>query len=101
MTGPPKYDRFFAGFIVGKVVGPTLTFARWMFGLLVGGTAAAMVHCGATSGLEVLATQVMSVLQLILARRVLAMGMATRFVPALILGPALACQPQPKPEVTS
>jgi len=101
MAGSPQYDRFLAGFIIGKVIGLTLTFARWVFGLLVGGVAAAMVYHGATSGLESLTAQVLNILQLLLSRRVLAMGMATGFVSALIIGPALAQRSQPKPEITS
>ena len=101
MAGSPQYDRFFAGFIMGKVVGLTLTFARWIFGLMVGGAAAVMVYYGATSGLEALTAQVLSLLQLLLSRRVLAMGVATGFVSALIVGPAIARRSQPKPDITS
>lgn len=101
MAGSPQYDRFLAGFIIGKVVGLTLTFARWIFGLLVGGAAAAMVYHGATSGLEALTAQVLNILQLLLSRRILAIGMATGFVSALIIGPALAQRSKPKPEITS
>jgi hypothetical protein len=101
MAGSPQYDRFLAGFIIGKVIGLTLTFARWVFGLLVGGVAAAMVYHGATSGLEALTAQVLNILQLLLSRRVLAMGIATGFVAALIVGPAIARRSQPKPEITS
>jgi hypothetical protein len=101
VSGPTQYDRFLAGFIIGKVVGLTLTFARWIFGLLVGGAAAAMVYHGTTSGLEALTAQVLNILQLLLSRRILAIGMATGFVSALIIGPALAQRSQPKPEITS
>jgi hypothetical protein len=101
MAGSPQYDRFFAGFIMGKVIGLTLTFARWIFGLMVGGAAAAMVYYGATSGLEALTAQVLTLLQLLLSRRILAMGVATGFVSALIVGPAIARRSQPKPEITS
>ena len=100
-TGSPQYDRFFAGFIIGKVVGLTLTFARWIFGLMVGGAAAAMAYIGATAGLETLTAQVLSLLQLLLSRRVLAIGVATGFVSALIVGPAIARRSQPKPDITS
>ena len=101
LSGSPQYDRFLAGFIIGKVVGLTLTFARWIFGLMVGGAAAAMVYYGATSGLEALTAQVLSLLQLLLSRRVLAMGVATGFVSALIVGPAIARRSQPKPDIMS
>lgn len=101
MTSVPQYDRFLAGFIIGKVIGLTLTFARWIFGLMVGGAAAATVYVGATAGLEALTAQVLSLLQLLLSRRVLAMGIATGFVAALVVGPAIARRSQPKPEITS
>jgi len=83
------------------VGGLTLTFARPIFGLLVGGAAAAMAYVGVTSGLEALTTQVLSILQLILSRRVLAVGVVTGFVSALIIGPALARRSRPKPDITS
>lgn len=51
MTGSPQYDRFLAGFIIGKVLGLTLTFAQRIFGLLVGAAAVAMSYVGATAGL--------------------------------------------------
>lgn len=101
VAGSPQYDRFLAGFIVGKVVGLTLTFARWVFGLLVGGAAAAMVSFGITSGLEALTAQVLGILQMFLSCRVLAAGMVTGFASALIIGPVLARRSQPKPEITS
>jgi len=101
LSGSPQYDRFLAGFIIGKVVGLTLTFARWVFGLLVGVAAVAMAYVGATAGLEALTAQVLSLLQLLLSRRVLAMGIATGFVAALVVGPAIARRSQPKPDITS
>jgi hypothetical protein len=101
MTSVPQYDRFLAGFIIGKVIGLTLTFARWIFGLMVGGAAAATVYVGATAGLEALTAQVLSLLQLLLSQRVLAIGGATGFISALIVGPAIARRSQPKPDITS
>ena len=101
MTSAPQYDRFLAGFIIGKVVGLTLTFARWIFGLLIGAATVAMAYVGATAGLEALTAQVLSLLQLLLSRRILAMGVATGFVAALIVGPAIARRSQPKPDITS
>ncbi|MFB6261667.1 MAG: hypothetical protein ABEK42_13575, partial [Thiohalorhabdaceae bacterium] len=95
MTGSPQYDRFLAGFIIGKVVGLTLTFAQRIFGLLVGAAAVAMAYVGATAGLDALAADVLGGAQMLLSRRrVLSMGMAAGFVAALVLGPALANRSQ-------
>jgi hypothetical protein len=94
MTGSPQYDRFLAGFIIGKVVGLTLTFAQWIFGLLVGALAIGMAYIGTTAGLEALTAHVLGALQMLLSQRVLAMGMAAGFVSALVLGPVLANRSQ-------
>jgi hypothetical protein len=94
MTGSSQYDRFLAGFIIGKVLGLTLIFAQRVFGLLVGVLAIAMAYVGATAGLEALTAHVLGTLQILLSRRVLAMGMAAGFVAALVLGPALANRSQ-------
>lgn len=101
MTGPPQYDRFFAGFVIGKVVGLSLTFAHRVFGLLVGGTVAMMLYHGATSGLEALVAQVLSTFQFLMSRQILAIGIATGFVAALVIGPVLARQSQSEPEISS
>jgi len=92
MTTAPQYDQFLAGFIIGKVFGLTLTFARAVFGLLVGSAAAAMVYVGATAGLEALVAHVLGTLEMLLKRRVLAAGLAAGFVSAVAFGPALAGQ---------
>jgi len=94
MTGSPQYDRFLAGFIIGKVFGLTLTFAQNIFGLLIGAAAVTMAYVGATAGLEALTAHVLGALQMLLSQRVLAMGMIAGFGAALVLGPALANQSQ-------
>jgi ABC-type microcin C transport system permease subunit YejE len=96
MTGSPQYDRFLAGFIIGKVLGLTLTFAQRIFGLLVGALAIAMAYVGATAGVEALTTHILGSLQALFEQRVLATGMAAGFVAALVLGPALAGRSQPQ-----
>ena len=95
VAGSPQYDRFLAGFIIGKVLGLTLTFAQRIFGLLVGALAIGMAYVGATSGLEALTAHVLGTLQILLSRRVLSAGMAAGFVAALAVGPILAGQSQP------
>lgn len=95
VAGSPQYDRFLAGFIIGKVVGLTLTFAQRIFGLLVGALAIGMAYVGATAGLEALTAHVLGTLQMLLSRRVLSLGMAAGFVAALAVGPILAGQSQP------
>lgn len=92
MTSTPQYDRFLAGFIIGKVFGLTLTFAQRVFGLIVGAAVIAMVYLGATAGLEALVHQVLAVLQGLVSKRVLAAGLAAGFISALAFGPALAGQ---------
>jgi len=94
VAGSPQYDRFLAGFIIGKVLGLTLTFAQKIFGLLIGAAAVAMAYVGATAGLEALTAHVLGALQMLLSQRVLAMGMAAGFVSALVLGPVLANRSQ-------
>jgi hypothetical protein len=101
MTGSPQYDRFLAGFIMGKVAGLTLIFARWISGLMVAAVSVAMAYVGTTAGLEALTAQILNTLQLFLSQRVLSLGVITGFVSALIVGPALKRRSQPKPDITS
>jgi len=101
MTSAPQYDRFLAGFIIGKVAGLTLTFARWISGLMVAAVSVAMAYVGTTAGLEALTAQILNTLQLFLSQRVLSLGVITGFVSALIVGPALKRRSQPKPDITS
>jgi len=97
----PQHDSFLAGFIVGKVIGLTLTFARWIFGLLIGAAALTLVYILVAQGLNALEAEIMSWSQVMLEHRVTAVGFATGFIAALLLGPALDRQNAPSPEVTS
>jgi hypothetical protein len=96
MTGSPQHDQFLAGFITGKVLGPTLTFAQRIFGLFIGALAIAMAYVGATAGVEALTAHVLGSLQTLFSRRVLTVGMAAGLVAALVLGLALAGRSQPQ-----